>query len=48
MKALIEILEALLLVSTFLFMICLFIALYYIGVFVADMILWLIYWIQQL
>ena len=48
MKALFELFEALLLVSTFFFIICLLIALYYIGVFVADMILWLIYWIQQL
>lgn len=48
MKALIEIIEALLLVSTFIFMICLFMALYYIGFFVTDMILWLIYWLQQL
>jgi hypothetical protein len=48
MKALIEILEALLLVSTFLFTICLFMALYYIGVFVGEMILWGIYWFQQL
>jgi hypothetical protein len=48
MKALIELFEALLLVSTFFFMICIVIAMYYIGVFVADMILWLIYWLQQL
>jgi hypothetical protein len=48
MKPLIEILEALLLVSTFIFIICLVMALYYIGMFVGDMILWAIYWIQQL
>jgi len=48
MKALIELFEALLLVSTFLFMICIVMAMYYIGVFVGDMILWAIYWIQQL
>jgi hypothetical protein len=48
MKPLIEILEALLLVSAFIFIICLVMAMYYIGMFVGDMILWAIYWIQQL
>jgi hypothetical protein len=47
MKALIEILEALLLVSTVFFVVCLAMAMYYIGVFVGDMILWVIYWLQQ-
>jgi small basic protein len=48
MKELNEILEAILLVSTFFFVICLVMAMYYIGVFVGDMILWVIYWLQQL
>jgi small basic protein len=48
MKALIEILEALLLVSTFFFIICLVMAMYYIGSFIGHMVLWAIYWIQQL
>jgi hypothetical protein len=48
MKALFELFEALLLVSTFFFIICLLIALYYIGVFVGNMIMWEIYWFQQL
>lgn len=47
MKALIEILEALLLVSTFFFIICLVMAMYHIGEFVGNTIVWCIHWIEQ-
>ena len=47
MKALIEILEALLLVSVVGFVICLMMAMYYIGFFIGGGILQLVEWIQK-
>jgi hypothetical protein len=47
MKSLIEILEALLLVSVVGFVICLMMAMYYIGFFIGGVILQFVEWIQK-